>query len=155
MPTFAYQVSGEYSMLTAAIERGWLDRDRVILESLMAFKRAGASGILTYFAVEAARLLKNNSPTVSFADYLARLDPHAGSRRRADAQRRSSPEVDQRKSGAVFAGRNAREVGMNASQRNGQKFRAGFIALRREQAAQQNLRAAGSTCSPNGAGPDR
>jgi porphobilinogen synthase len=57
MPTFAYQVSGEYSMLMAAIERGWLERDRVIMESLMAFKRAGASGILTYFARDAARLL--------------------------------------------------------------------------------------------------
>ena len=61
VPTFAYQVSGEYSMLQAAIERGWLDRDRVILESLVAFKRAGASGILTYFAIEAARLLKASS----------------------------------------------------------------------------------------------
>ena len=59
MPTFAYQVSGEYSMLMAAIERGWLDRDRVILESLMGFKRAGASGILTYFARDAAKLLKS------------------------------------------------------------------------------------------------
>jgi len=57
MPTFAYQVSGEYSMLIAAIERGWLERERVILESLLAFKRAGASGILTYFARDAARLL--------------------------------------------------------------------------------------------------
>ena len=57
MPTFAYQVSGEYSMLMAAIERVWLERDRVILESLMAFKRAGASGILTYFAPDAAKLL--------------------------------------------------------------------------------------------------
>ena len=60
MPTFAYQVSGEYSMLMAAIERGWLERDRVILESLMAFKRAGANGILTYFARDAARLLKSH-----------------------------------------------------------------------------------------------
>jgi porphobilinogen synthase len=59
VPTFAYQVSGEYSMLIAAAERGWLDREKVILESLLGFKRAGASGILTYFAVEAARLLKN------------------------------------------------------------------------------------------------
>jgi porphobilinogen synthase len=59
MPTFAYQVSGEYSMLIAAVERGWLERDRVILESLMAFKRAGASGILSYFALDAARLLKS------------------------------------------------------------------------------------------------
>jgi porphobilinogen synthase len=57
MPTFVYQVSGEYSMLTAAIERGFLDRDRVILESLLGFKRAGASGILTYFARDAARML--------------------------------------------------------------------------------------------------
>ena len=59
MPTFAYQVSGEYSMLTGAIERGWFERDRVIMESLMGFKRAGANGILTYFAVHAAKLLKN------------------------------------------------------------------------------------------------
>ncbi len=59
MPTFAYQVSGEYSMLIAAIERGWLERDRVILESLMAFKRAGASGVLSYFALDAAKLLKS------------------------------------------------------------------------------------------------
>jgi porphobilinogen synthase len=59
MPTFAYQVSGEYSMLMAAIERGWLERDRVIIESLIGFKRAGASGILTYFALEAAKLLKS------------------------------------------------------------------------------------------------
>lgn len=57
MPTFAYQVSGEYAMLSAAFERGWLDRDRSIIEALIAFKRAGASGILTYFALEAARLL--------------------------------------------------------------------------------------------------
>jgi porphobilinogen synthase len=58
VPTFVYQVSGEYSMLMAAIERGWLERDRVILESLIAFKRAGASGILTYFARDAAKLLR-------------------------------------------------------------------------------------------------
>ncbi|HVZ70480.1 MAG TPA: porphobilinogen synthase [Rhizomicrobium sp.] len=58
VPTFAYQVSGEYSMLMGAIERGWFDRDRVILESLIAFKRAGASGILTYFAKDAAKLLQ-------------------------------------------------------------------------------------------------
>jgi porphobilinogen synthase len=58
VPTFAYQVSGEYAMLSAAFEKGWLDRDRAILESLIGFKRAGANGILTYFAVEAARLLK-------------------------------------------------------------------------------------------------
>ena len=58
VPTFAYQVSGEYSMLMAAIERDWLERDRVILESLTAFKRAGANGILTYFARDAAKLLR-------------------------------------------------------------------------------------------------
>jgi len=58
VPTFAYQVSGEYSMLIAAIERGWMDRERAMLESLLGFKRAGANGVLTYFAVEAARSLK-------------------------------------------------------------------------------------------------
>ena len=58
MPTFVYQVSGEYSMLTAAIEHGFLDRERAILESLLGFKRAGASGILTYFARDAARMLR-------------------------------------------------------------------------------------------------
>jgi porphobilinogen synthase len=57
VPTFAYQVSGEYAMMAGAAERGWLDRDRVMLESLLAFKRAGASGVLTYFAPAAARLL--------------------------------------------------------------------------------------------------
>ncbi|WP_119391612.1 porphobilinogen synthase [Taklimakanibacter lacteus] len=59
VPTFAYQVSGEYSMIMAACENGWLDPDKVILESLMAFKRAGADGILTYFAMDAARRLKD------------------------------------------------------------------------------------------------
>jgi len=59
MPTFAYQVSGEYSMLMAAAERGWIERERAILESLIAFKRAGASGILTYFARDAASMLRN------------------------------------------------------------------------------------------------
>jgi porphobilinogen synthase len=58
VPTFAYQVSGEYAMLVAAAQQGWLDRNRVIIESLTGFKRAGASGILTYFAVEAAKLLR-------------------------------------------------------------------------------------------------
>jgi porphobilinogen synthase len=61
VPTFAYQVSGEYAMHVAAFERGWLSREPVILESLLAFKRAGADGILTYFAVEAARLLHASS----------------------------------------------------------------------------------------------
>ncbi len=59
VPVFSYQVSGEYAMLAGAIDNGWLDRDRVILESLLAFKRAGCSGILTYFAVSAARLLRS------------------------------------------------------------------------------------------------
>ena len=58
VPTFAYQVSGEYAMLMAACERGWLDPQKVIPESLMAFKRAGAAGVLTYFALDMARALK-------------------------------------------------------------------------------------------------
>ena len=57
-PTFVYQVSGEYAMLKAAAQNGWLDGDAVMMESLMAFKRAGADGVLTYFALEAARKLK-------------------------------------------------------------------------------------------------
>ena len=57
VPTFAYQVSGEYAMLSAAAEKGWLDREKTMLESLVAFKRAGADGILTYFAKEVAKLL--------------------------------------------------------------------------------------------------
>lgn len=61
VPTYAYQVSGEYAMLQAAIQNGWLDRDQSILESLMAFKRAGADGILTYYAIEAAKLLKQHA----------------------------------------------------------------------------------------------
>ena len=58
VPTFAYQVSGEYAMLQAAIQQGWLDADLVIMESLLAFKRAGADGILTYYALDAARRLQ-------------------------------------------------------------------------------------------------
>ena len=58
MPTFVYQVSGEYAMLKAAAQNGWLDHDAVVLESLLAFKRAGANGVLTYFALEAAELLR-------------------------------------------------------------------------------------------------
>ncbi len=58
VPTFAYQVSGEYAMLKAAAQNGWLDHDAVMMESLLAFKRAGADGVLTYFALEAARRLK-------------------------------------------------------------------------------------------------
>jgi porphobilinogen synthase len=58
MPTFAYQVSGEYSMLKAAAANGWLDHDAVMMESLLAFKRAGADGVLSYFALDAARLLQ-------------------------------------------------------------------------------------------------
>ncbi|AOB33198.1 delta-aminolevulinic acid dehydratase [Bordetella sp. H567] len=58
VPTFAYQVSGEYAMLKAAAANGWLDHDRVMMEALLGFKRAGADGILTYFAIEAAQHLK-------------------------------------------------------------------------------------------------
>ena len=57
-PTFVYQVSGEYAMICAAAQNGWLERNHVMLESLLAFRRAGANGILTYFAVEAAALLR-------------------------------------------------------------------------------------------------
>jgi porphobilinogen synthase len=60
-PTFAYQVSGEYAMIEAASANGWLDRDKVMMESLMAFKRAGCDGILTYFAPAAARILAQTS----------------------------------------------------------------------------------------------
>ena len=58
MPTYAYQVSGEYAMLAAAADNGWLDRDRVCSKACLAFRRAGADGILTYFAIEAAKLLR-------------------------------------------------------------------------------------------------
>jgi porphobilinogen synthase len=58
VPTFVYQVSGEYAMLKAAAQNGWLDHDAVMLESLLAFKRAGADGVLTYFALDAAKLLR-------------------------------------------------------------------------------------------------
>ena len=58
VPTFAYQVSGEYAMLKAAAANGWLDHDQVMMEALMAFKRAGADGILTYFAIDAAKKLR-------------------------------------------------------------------------------------------------
>jgi porphobilinogen synthase len=60
MPTFAYQVSGEYSMLKAAAANGWLDQDAVMMESLLAFKRAGADGVLSYFALDAARRLQRS-----------------------------------------------------------------------------------------------
>jgi porphobilinogen synthase len=59
VPTFAYQVSGEYAMLKAAAANGWLDHDAVMMESLLAFKRAGADGVLSYFALDAARRLKD------------------------------------------------------------------------------------------------
>lgn len=58
VPTFAYQVSGEYAMLKAATANGWLDHDKVMMETLLGFKRAGADGVLTYFAIAAARLLQ-------------------------------------------------------------------------------------------------
>jgi porphobilinogen synthase len=58
VPTFAYQVSGEYAMIKAAAQNGWLDHDATMMEALLAFKRAGADGVLTYFALDAARLLR-------------------------------------------------------------------------------------------------
>jgi porphobilinogen synthase len=58
VPTFAYQVSGEYAMIKAAAQNGWLDHDKVVMEAMMAFKRAGADGVLTYFARDIARMLK-------------------------------------------------------------------------------------------------
>jgi porphobilinogen synthase len=58
MPTFVYQVSGEYAMISAAAGNGWIDGERAMMESLVAFKRAGADGILTYFAPQAAEKLK-------------------------------------------------------------------------------------------------
>ncbi len=63
VPTFAYQVSGEYAMQMAAFQNGWLDKDSVMMESLLGFKRAGADGILTYFAKDAAILLQSSSRT--------------------------------------------------------------------------------------------
>ena len=59
MPTYAYQVSGEYAMIKAAAANGWLDHDKVMMESLLAFKRAGGDGILTYFAIAAAKILRS------------------------------------------------------------------------------------------------
>src|SRR5438046_9184487 len=59
VPTFAYQVSGEYSMIMAATQNGWLDGEKAMMESLMAFKRAGAGGVLTYFAPRVAEALRN------------------------------------------------------------------------------------------------
>jgi porphobilinogen synthase len=59
VPTFAYQVSGEYAMIKAAAERGWLDGERAMLEALLAFKRAGCDGILTYAALDVARMLRD------------------------------------------------------------------------------------------------
>jgi len=59
MPTYAYQVSGEYAMLMAAAQNGWLDERAVALESLLAFKRAGADGVLSYFSPRVARWLRD------------------------------------------------------------------------------------------------
>ena len=58
MPTFAYQVSGEYAMIAAAAGNGWIDGERAMMESLLGFKRAGADGVLTYFAPKAAETIK-------------------------------------------------------------------------------------------------
>ena len=59
VPVAAYQISGEYSQIVAAAERGWIDRDRAVLESLVTIKRAGAGIVLTYFAIEVAGLLRD------------------------------------------------------------------------------------------------
>ena len=61
VPTFAYQVSGEYAMLKAAFANGWLDEERCVLEALLSFKRAGANGVLTYFAIDAAKLIQTKT----------------------------------------------------------------------------------------------
>jgi porphobilinogen synthase len=61
VPTFAYQVSGEYAMIMAAVNNGWIDHDKAMIESLTGFKRAGCAGVLSYFAVKAARLLRAHS----------------------------------------------------------------------------------------------
>jgi porphobilinogen synthase len=61
MPTFAYQVSGEYSMIMAAAQNGWLDGEKAMLESLLAFKRAGADGVLSYFAPRVAEKLRQSA----------------------------------------------------------------------------------------------
>ena len=61
VPTYAYQVSGEYAMLRGSADRGWLDWEKTILESLLCFKRAGADGVLTYAAVEVAKMLKEQA----------------------------------------------------------------------------------------------
>ena len=58
LPTFAYQVSGEYAMIKAAAQNGWLDHDKTMMEAILCFKRAGADGVLTYFARDIARHLK-------------------------------------------------------------------------------------------------
>jgi porphobilinogen synthase len=58
VPTFAYQVSGEYAMIMAAVQNGWMDREKAMMESLLGFRRAGCDGVLTYFAVEAAEVLR-------------------------------------------------------------------------------------------------
>jgi porphobilinogen synthase len=58
VPTFAYQVSGEYAMIMAAVQNGWLNHEKAMMESLLGFKRAGCDGVLTYFAVQAAEVLK-------------------------------------------------------------------------------------------------
>ncbi len=60
-PTYAYQVSGEYAMMKAGAQNGWIDHDKVMMEALLAFKRAGADGVLTYFALDAARLLRTSA----------------------------------------------------------------------------------------------
>ena len=92
VPTFAYQVSGEYAMLKAAAQNGWLDHDAVMMEALGAFKRAGADGVLTYFALEAARLLEERAEAppcrkrCACSTSPATSSSRAGDRARRDAE---------------------------------------------------------------------
>ena len=78
MPTFAYQVSGEYAMIAAAANNGWIDGERAMMESLLAFKRAGADGVLTYFAPKAAEKLKAEKLTQFNAPPRLGMRPHSG-----------------------------------------------------------------------------
>ena len=85
VPTFAYQVSGEYAMLKAAAANGWLDHDAVMMEALLAFKRAGADGVLSYFALDAARLLRAPERRVGHARLPRRRGPASPSSTRLPA----------------------------------------------------------------------
>ena len=77
-PTFAYQVSGEYAMIKAAAQNGWIDGERVMMESLMAFKRAGCDGVLTYFAPDVARAAERVADRADSAQSEAQFRPAYG-----------------------------------------------------------------------------